>query len=468
MRLKKIALKNYRCFEHLEIDLHDRLTVLVGENGSGKTAVLDAIATGLTPLLGYLSSANQRLSGPGFKDTDFRLENWVDANGKERWNASDYAQVIVKTVEGLEWDNWKPSVAGKQPATKIGRSELLTYAVSILDSFKTNNPLTLPVFAYYGAQRGRIELPERIRSTKQDYSQPTSALVDALDSRYDFKEMLKWFDAEETAELRANKDKREPEDFELSNSLETVRNAIENIFGGKYYNPYFNRDHKFVVLQDNGMPLQVSQLSQGYQSMLALGMDFARRLACGNNFLTIENLEQQPWWESFCSIKDLKLPDNWSSLALAAPAMMLIDEIDLHLHPSWQQRVIGDLMRTFPNTQFIVTTHSPQVLSTVPDECIRILTEGKILNASFGTEGAESSRLLKRVFRVDIRPPENKATKELNEYLDLIYNDQWTSLRAIELRKLLDARYQGEEPALTQADLYIENRKWELEIEKDQ
>ena len=148
---------------------------------------------------------------------------------------------------------------------------------------------------------------------------------------------------------------------------------------------------------------------------------------------------------------------------MLSPAVMLVDEIDLHLHPSWQQRVLHDLMRTFPLTQFIVTTHSAQVLSTVPSQCIRILRDGKVHPAPPGSEGAEPGRLLKQILGLkDVRPPENEATKELREYLSLVDRDQWSSQRALELRKILDARYQGNEPELFEADLRIENRKWEL------
>ena len=98
----------------------------------------------------------------------------------------------------------------------------------------------------------------------------------------------------------------------------------------------------------------------------------------------------------------------------------------------------------------------------IRDRCIRILEEGRVFAAPPGTKGAEASRLLKRVLGADIRPPENKATRELQEYLELVDTEQWQTPRALELRQLLDARYQGEEPALLEADLRIENRKWEL------
>ena len=71
MRLKKVALKNFRCFDTLELELHPRLTVIVGENGAGKTAILDAIASALSPVVTQLSSANQRLFWPRLRRSRF-------------------------------------------------------------------------------------------------------------------------------------------------------------------------------------------------------------------------------------------------------------------------------------------------------------------------------------------------------------------------------------------------------------
>ena len=469
MRLKRITLNNFRCFEHLPLDLHPRLTVLVGENGAGKTALLDGIAAGLTPVLRYLSSANQRLSaeGVGIKDTDFKLIPREIRDGRTQWLAADYAQIIIEAEGGLTWDYWRPSIRGSVPDSKVGESALAAHVKTIADNLYSSASGFLPVFAYYGAQRGRIEIPERLRQSKEDYGHPTSALVGALDSLSNFKEMLKWFDIAEAAELRANKG-RAGEDYELSPALQAVRCAITRLLGGEYENPYFNAEHRFVVEKANGqVPMQVAQLSQGYQSMLALGMDFARRLALANPHLCYDLDEDSPVTALLEDIIALGWPysddQQPPEAPLLVPAIMLVDEIDLHLHPTWQQRVLADLIRTFPLTQFIVTTHSAQVLTTVPSECIRILRNDKVYAAPAGTEGAEPQRLLRQVLGLkDVRPATNPAAMELNEYLSLVDRDQWNSPRALELRKKLDARYQGQEPALLEADLQIDNRKWEL------
>ncbi|MCW2256502.1 putative ATP-binding protein involved in virulence [Providencia alcalifaciens] len=140
----------------------------------------------------------------------------------------------------------------------------------------------------------------------------------------------------------------------------------------------------------------------------------------------------------------------------------------MFLHPSWQQRVIPALQEAFPNIQFVVTTHSPQVLSTVPSECIRIISNGEVHSAPPGSQGAESSRLLRRIFGVETRPSADTNTLLLKEYEKLVYADQWDHEHAKKLRIQLNDIFAGEEPKLTELDLYIENRTWELGLEEDQ
>lgn len=470
MRLKSVTLKSFRSFEHIKVDLHPRLTVIVGDNGAGKTALLDGIATALTPVLTHLSSANQRLSGRGIKDADFRIEPITERKGRAQWAKADYAQASVETYEGIRWDYWRPSgnVKGAEPTEKWGETQLKEYLTQIYASYKTSQPKLTPVFSYYGASRGSIKVPERLREAKLNYEHPTAALYDCLDPTSDFREMLEWFDLEESSELRDNKGVVD-DDFAPFATLDAVRAAVEGLLSD-YVNPHFNSKHKFMLTREtDGAPMLVEQLSPGYQSMLAMAMDFARRLAIANPHLKFDGGDHatNQIFEAYTSLM------NWqgsafedplqATLPMSAPAIMLVDEIDLHLHPSWQQRVLQDLMRTFPLTQFIVTTHSPQVVTTVPSESIRILRGGKVYAATPGTEGAEPGRMLTSTFGLEsTRPPENEATKELLAYLEMVDQDQWKSPAAQELRKKLDARYQGHEPALLEADLLIENRKWEL------
>jgi len=102
MRLKRVKLSNFRCFQTFEVDLHPRLTVFVGGNGEGKTALLDGIASVFTPVMTHFSSANQRLSGRGIQDADFRVESYTGRGGKKLWGVADFAQVQAETMHRIE------------------------------------------------------------------------------------------------------------------------------------------------------------------------------------------------------------------------------------------------------------------------------------------------------------------------------------------------------------------------------
>lgn len=470
MRLKKITLKNFRCFEQLDVNLHPRLTVIVGNNGAGKTALLDGIAAGLTPVLTYLSSANQRLTGRGIKDADFRMETREGRGGKVRWGVSDYAQVVVDTYEGIQWDYWRPSASGVQkPSEKHGEKDLKAYLNDIAASHTSELPMLSPVLAYYGASRGHIEVPERLRSAKQNYDHPAAALFGALDSLSDFREMLAWFDSEESSVLRAKRDfDGEEEEEEDSYALDAVRAAVVSVLGGVYGEPSFNKDHKFVLKRtQDSAPMLVNQLSQGYQSMLALAMDFSRRLAIANRFLEHEDGHAQnalshatDQLQAFGIEVGAPTPGAW---ATSAPAIMLVDEIDLHLHPSWQQRVLANLMRTFPLTQFIVTTHSPQVLSTVKRESIRIISPdagGKIIAAPplAMTYGEPSGDVLHSVMMVDPQPPvsEKADLQRLTEWVD---QGNYQSSDAQQLMQSLSAALGEQHPQLQRLKRSIQRQE---------
>ena len=135
---------------------------------------------------------------------------------------------------------------------------------------------------------------------------------------------------------------------------------------------------------------------------------------------------------------------------LSSEAIVLIDEVELHLHPSWQQRILGDLRRTFPNAQFVVSTHSPQVLTTVkPEHVVELAREnGRIVagSAAGWDYGAEAGDVLSAVMGVSERPV-NDFTEMLALYRSLLRDDQGESDEALALRQELDKR-SPDDPAL--------------------
>jgi predicted ATP-binding protein involved in virulence len=491
MYLKSITLHNFRCFDDLTLELHPRLTVLIAENAGGKTSVLDAIAIALAPLLKAFSSAAQRIGGdddplPHFKDTDFRLISPPKGKGSVSWIPAREASLTITTTDGLSWtvarNSTDPS-QGHHDDIAVPPS-LAALAASQDQLIRDGRDWLLPVVAYYGANRGTFEIPERIRETKVAYDFPTAAFVGALNPQTDFKEILKWFDAAEAAELRAFRDFGQSGDPEVgpepNPALDCVRGTLSILLGNKYSNPRLNERRKLVVDSNpDSLPqcpdqgdlfprspvLQVSQLSQGYQSMLALGMDFARRMATANpGFDPFEQLPDStftchPAIRSFMGqYPPSNINDNVGEPCWA-PAIMLIDEIDLHLHPSWQQRVLPDLMRAFPATQFIVTTHSPQVLTTVKRENIRMLAKtpsGKwqARMPDRNPYAHANSVALESVMGGQAYPP-STTLDQLREYQRLVGSDEHDSPRAIELRRILEGEWGQSDPELAVMDITI-------------
>ena len=466
MHLKQITLTDFRCFDSLTIDLHERLTVLVAENAGGKTAVLDGIAKGLAAWLPHLDSAEQRLPLFPLDDDDLRVTPAINNRGREvaKLAAVTYLRLAMD-VDGaaLDWDIAHVLNDSVITSCKHGVAALRQRATQLRDAIHAGDEdISVPVFAYYGIHRGHAtqEIPDRIREPRADYSRRLSALVDSLAPNLrDFSEMIRWFkeaalDEYQWEEARKEGSLAPGESAErYEGALPHIRRAFEAVLGDRVSDPRIDRvTKKFVVdfRGDDGAvtPLRFDQLCQGYASVLALVMDLAQRLAIANPHF--DAATEHDHREGMDEIID----------PLSAPAIVLIDEVDLHLHPSWQQRVLGDLTRAFPGTQFIVTTHSPQVVSTVPTECIRILKDGKVYAAPAGTDGAEAHRMLKSVFGVEPRP-DTEMSRALTCYMTLVHDKKWDTDEALALRKRLDAWSKGEEPRLVSADLEIENQKWE-------
>jgi predicted ATP-binding protein involved in virulence len=144
---------------------------------------------------------------------------------------------------------------------------------------------------------------------------------------------------------------------------------------------------------------------------------------------------------------------------LAAQAIMIVDEVDLHLHPEWQQRVIPDLMRTFRGTQFILTTHSPQVVSTVRKQFVRRLKNFVVCELPTETIGAESSRVLEDAFDVPIRAENLAEVKLLEAYIQLAEAANADPTELAKKRAEVREIFTDDEPAIELTDMGIEQRR---------
>lgn len=328
MKLKSVSLENFRSKVSSTLELGSRLTLLIGENGNGKTTFLDAIAIALGEILTYL---------PEVKGIGFKARGDINqSNGK----LAAYTRIKVISNAGIGWDKMqkrdKSQRTAKQIEAGLGVKQLHHYLQeSILDPWNLSLPFSLPVIVQYGVGRALLDdLPMRRRGFPKNHSRFES-LADALNSTSRFRSAFIWFYNKENEESRLKQEKR---DFDVTlPELDAVRRCITTLFPNLSSPRIAVNPLRFVVTQD-GEELEIDQLSDGYKTMLGLAVDLSRRMAAANPHM------DDP---------------------LAAEAVVMIDEVDLHLHPSWQQRVVSDLLKCFPNTQFILTTHSPIVVEGI-------------------------------------------------------------------------------------------------------
>ncbi|MCF5826040.1 AAA family ATPase, partial [Pseudomonas syringae] len=215
--------------------------------------------------------------------------------------------------------------------------------------------------------------------------------------------------------------------------LTAVRNAVEAFMPGFTKLRVKRKPRLHMAIDKDGQTLNVSQLSQGEKSMMALVGDIARRLAMMNPAL--EN-------------------------PLHGNGIVLIDEVDLHLHPKWQRSLIAQLTTTFPNCQFLLTTHSPLVISDSKDVLVYVMDDGE-LSEPDSLYGLDANQVLLSVMDTDIRNVD--VQKRLDRLQELLMLGDLEEVRSL-YQKLANDLPSGH-IELAKASLLI--RKLELRRAKD-
>ncbi len=414
----------------MEIHFDSKLTVFAANNGAGKTSILDAIALAFGPFLTRLP----KVSGNALVDKDICIQREKDEPFVligARTFRSDSSSLID---DSIAWDRIKrfdsSSASIRKTQDKLeqigykvkGHTDInreADYLIELVDSAQI-----FPVIAYYGPGRAVLDMPQRRRGFGKEFPR-FHAYADCLNPKTNFKKLFEYFYYLEDLERR---EINEEKNFDYKNNqLTAVRKAITTCIP-EYQNPRTElRPLRFLLdNKKDGDTYDIRLLSDGYKTVIAMVMDIASRMVEANPDLGAEALE--------------------------SPGIILIDEIELHLHPSWQQRIIPDLQRTFPNIQFICTTHSPQVLSTVRSESIRTIHEdGRIASPDCKTYGAESKRVLEELMGVHSRPPVHE--KELREFIRITDKGDWSSARYHQLREILVRDLGETDPVIIDADI---------------
>lgn len=329
MRLDKISIANMRLVgeeaRELNIDSNKNVLILLGDNGFGKTTILDAIATAMAPYSAQFPSI-----------ADYQLSD-LDVHINRHGRRSKYLTIDAKFSDNGVTMTSVRYRKGTQNPPKTNYEQLKQAAIAKKDAILAGEAdVQLPIFAYYGTGRGQFQVPERRRGFQQAFER-WDCYKSAINPETDFKRFFGWFDLMEDQERR---DREKLWDLGYKSPvLETVRRALDEIVVG-YKNPRIEtRPLRFIMdrIDEDGSKheLRIEQLSEGYKIVIAMVADLAARMAEAN--------------------PEMENPLNTSGI-------VLIDEVDLHLHPRWQREILIQLTEVFPNLQFIVSTHSPIIV----------------------------------------------------------------------------------------------------------
>jgi predicted ATP-binding protein involved in virulence len=431
MKVKRLKMTAFRGINDLTLEFDDtEPTVLIGINGVGKSSILDCLAILLSHLTGLIQDPILYEGSAIEPDrADERKEIRRYFNELDITNGHKETHNEIKISLDSQEVTWSLTEArnGIKPDKLSQLKDLHIISLRKRNEWEIKpDEANLPLPVYYHVNREFCDDIPQETLTAHSFRQLEAYDQALTGARISFKSFLKWFKDLEDVENELRRDDTDHRDHEL----EAIRQAISSLLPG-FWNLRVRRSPLRMTVTKQEQELIIDQLSDGEKGLLAMAGDLARRLAIANPSL---------------------------SDPLQGSGVVLIDEIELHLHPKWQREIIPALTRTFPNCQFIVTTHSPQVISQVKPEGIYILERtdaGIVAMRPESSYGRDSNRILEDLMDTPERPQEIKES--LLELFRLIAKGELDSARQLH-QKIAD-EIGADEPELVGASVSIRRRE---------
>jgi len=373
MRVTALKLANLRAIETAEFRFQVGFNLIVGVNGVGKTSMIDALRVCLSA---FAKQANKlRAPVQSFTVEDIRVG--ADALSIEcgvQIGGSEYRYLIHKPRESSAPQERK---AGMPREQVHDTPEKVTFLGNVPARVTGSEPGGRPLAVLFSTNRAVPS--ERAPGKNVAAGGIAAAFADAFANReLRLGEFAAWMRVQEA--LKAER-------VSAGRVLAAFEDAVARFLPG-YAHLRVDGDARPKLLIDRGSTtVAVRQLSDGERGTLALVLDLTRRLAQAN--------------------------PEMADPAAEAEAVVLIDEIDLHLHPKWQRQIVRNLSAAFPRCQFIATTHSPQVIGEVEHDRIQVIAHGQVYSPTHSF-GVDSSRVLEEIMDADPR------TEEVNALLSQI------------------------------------------------
>lgn len=345
MYIKRVKIENFRCIESFEGEFSPHTNIFCGVNGAGKTTILQALEILFSWFIARFN--NVKGSGTPLLDSDIK-------------HGAEYCSLELTLDDDTTWSLYKQHPRTRKISPRKSNLKGLTdYVNNIVEEATKDEHYPIPIFEFYPVHRRAIAtLPKRI------HKKHALSKFDIYKKNADNKAFFAWFRERDDIE---NEKYRYSDKGYIDPQLAAVRKATSETISG-YEKLRIERPQGFVI-NKGGEKFAFEQLSDGEKSYIILTADIARLLAMAN-----PNPKQEP---------------------LLGSGIVLIDEIDLHLHPKWQREVLPQLERLFPNCQFFITTHSPFVLSSAETRnSIFVIEDHQIKLVCEHIYGAEVSHIL--------------------------------------------------------------------------
>lgn len=379
MKLRSLKLQNYRGFNEKEFIFNGHFNVIAGINGAGKTSILDCLSVLLSRFVPHITPSTE--SRKRFNDTDIR-ENAHSLVAGMHLNCQNYP--VKYTLEF----NRKKRTKELNPLPRTLTAEIgKSYGYD-----KQSYADAAPLAVYYTTDRARLWLP-RIISTEVRTNQ-SAAYSGALSNR---RVTLHDFVARYPTMLAMDQERKLiNRNYYGDAAINAIQTALKT-FLEEFDELHVKENPPNLVIHKNGTPLLQNQLSDGERGFLALVIDLSRRLAIAS-------------------------PAAANPIA-EGEGIVLIDELELHLHPKWQREVVEKLRATFPKIQFITTTHSPFIIQTAREgEVIKL--DGDLTIQPAGRTLEEITRLVLDVTNTDRSPRYQQMLDTARKYLELVEEAQ--------------------------------------------
>jgi predicted ATP-binding protein involved in virulence len=408
LQVESLHLENFRCFAALDVTFEPDTTVFFAENGGGKSALLTSLAMGLS-LLQPRPPKELVLNA----ERDARRVRGA-AGQREPVGACRIAcKATIGALTGVKWSVKASATSRRREAKTDEASDAIERARQPGERW--------PFVGFYGT--GRLANERKPGPKARDFQDRWDGYAGCLEPSATDGPLLDWLKGEVLGDLVRHRRGEQERRFDVG-----VLNAIKRATPGLAELSYDPAVDIPVARFDDGNEASWNELSDGYHVFMGLVGDIARRAVILNGH-------------------------DGASAPELLEGVVLVDEIDLHLHPRWQRKVLQGLRAAFPLLQFIVTTHSPQVLSSVENRQVRRLIGGAVMAGGLFVEGRDTNAILRELMGTDDRDARGDAP--LKALYDLIDDGKVAEART--LLEHMRAKWGDLDPELIRAEGLIDD-----------